>query len=167
MGFWTQWKKVRVGWFERIALKHVYYHMWNRSPVQIWCMRQGAQVWCTGMNLRNGMGKEVGGGFTMGNTCTPMAYSCQCMQKPPQYCKVISFQLKQINYFILLFFFNFYFYFVLLYNTVLVLPYIDMNPPRVYMHSQTWTPPPTSLPITSLLAIPVHQPQACCILHRT
>ena len=25
------------------------------------------------------------------------------------------------------------FYFILLYNTVLVLPYIDMNPPRVYM----------------------------------
>ena len=35
------------------------------------------------------------------------------------------------------FFFNFNFYFILLYNTVLVLPYIDMNPPRVYMHSQT------------------------------
>ena len=35
------------------------------------------------------------------------------------------------------FFFNFYFYFILLYNTVLVLPYIDMNPPRVYMRSQT------------------------------
>ena len=32
---------------------------------------------------------------------------------------------------------NSYFYFVLLYNTVLVLPYIDMNPPRVYMRSQT------------------------------
>ena len=29
------------------------------------------------------------------------------------------------------FFFNFYFYLILLYNTVLVLPYIDMNPPRV------------------------------------
>ena len=29
------------------------------------------------------------------------------------------------------------FYFILLYNTVLVLPYIDMNPPRVYMSSQT------------------------------
>ena len=40
---------------------------------------------------------------------------------------------------------NFYFYFILLYNTVLVLPYIDMNPPWVYMSSQTWTPfpPPT------------------------
>ena len=36
-----------------------------------------------------------------------------------------------------LFFFNFYFYFFLLYNTVLVLPYIDMNPPQVYMQSQT------------------------------
>ena len=32
---------------------------------------------------------------------------------------------------------NFYFYFILLYNTVLVLPYIDMDPPRVYMRSQT------------------------------
>ena len=33
----------------------------------------------------------------------------------------------------LLFFFNF----ILLYNTVLVLPYIDMNPPRVYTSSQS------------------------------
>jgi len=30
----------------------------------------------------------------MGNTCTPMADSCECMGKPPQYCKVISLQLK-------------------------------------------------------------------------
>ena len=28
--FWTLWEKARVGWFEGIALKHVYYHMWNR-----------------------------------------------------------------------------------------------------------------------------------------
>ena len=33
------------------------------------------------------------------------------------------------------FFFNFSFYFILLYNTVLVLPYIDMNLPRGYMSS--------------------------------
>ena len=39
-----------------------------------------------------------------------------------------------------LYFLNFYFYFILLYNTVLVLPYIDMNQPRVYMSSQSWTP---------------------------
>ena len=34
----------------------------------------------------------------------------------------------------------FFFNFILLYNTVLVLPYIDMNPPWVYMSSQSWTP---------------------------
>ena len=35
-----------------------------------------------------------GGGFRMGNTYTPMEDSCQCMAKPIQCCKVISFQLK-------------------------------------------------------------------------
>ena len=59
----------------------MYYHMWNRSPVQVRCMRQGAQDWCTGMTLRDGMGREVGGGFKMGNTCTPMADSRQCVAK--------------------------------------------------------------------------------------
>ena len=24
--FWTMWEKVRVGQYERIALKHIYYH---------------------------------------------------------------------------------------------------------------------------------------------
>ena len=37
---------------------------------------------------------EGGWGFRMGNTCTPMVDSCQCMAKPIQYCKVISLQLK-------------------------------------------------------------------------
>ena len=57
-------------------------------------MRQGAQGWCTGMTQRDGMGKEVGAGFRMGDTCTPVADSSQCRQKPLQYCKVISLQLK-------------------------------------------------------------------------
>ena len=30
----------------------------------------------------------MGGGFRMGNTCTPVADSCQCMAKPIQCCKV-------------------------------------------------------------------------------
>ena len=38
------------------------------------------------------------------------------------------------------------FFFFLLYNTVLVLPYIDMNPPQVYMSSQPWTPLPPPSP---------------------
>ena len=33
-------------------------------------MRQGAQRWCTGMTLRDEMGREVGGGFRMGNMYT-------------------------------------------------------------------------------------------------
>ena len=33
-------------------------------------------------------GREVGGGFRMGNTCTLMADSSQCMAKPIQYFKV-------------------------------------------------------------------------------
>ena len=47
-----------------------------------------------GMTWRDGMGKEVEGVFRMGNTCTPVADSCQCMAKPIQYWKVISLQLK-------------------------------------------------------------------------
>ena len=39
-----------------------------------------------------------------------------------------------------------FFFIYFLYNTVLVLPYIDMNPPRVYMRSQTWTPLPPPSP---------------------
>ena len=47
-----------------------------------------------------------------------------------------------VFYFIFYFFKFFNFYFTLLYNTVLVLPYIDMNPPRVYTSSQSWIPLP-------------------------
>ena len=65
--FWTPWEKARERWFERRALKHVYYSMWTRSPVQVWCMRLGAQGWCTGMALRHGMGREMGGGTQDGD----------------------------------------------------------------------------------------------------
>ena len=59
-------------------------------------MRLGTQGQCTGMTLRDGMEREVGAGFRMGDACTPMAESCQCMAKKKtlQYCKVISLQLK-------------------------------------------------------------------------
>ena len=35
---------------------------------------------------RDGMGREVGGGFRMGNICTPMADSCECMAKTIHFC---------------------------------------------------------------------------------
>ena len=44
------------------------------------------------------------------------------------------------------FFFFPFIYLFLLYNTVFVLPYIDMNPPQVYMSSQSWTPLPPPSP---------------------
>jgi hypothetical protein len=39
------------------------------------------------MTQRNGTGREVGGGYRMGNTCTPVAGSCSCMAKPKPHVK--------------------------------------------------------------------------------
>ena len=36
-------------------------------------MIQDAWGWCTGMTLRDGMRREVGGEFRIWNICTPMA----------------------------------------------------------------------------------------------
>ena len=35
-------------------------------PIEVCCMRWGAQGWCTGMTQRDGMGREVGGGVQDG-----------------------------------------------------------------------------------------------------
>ena len=69
------WERARLGWYGRMALKHVSYHMWNKLPVQVRCIIQGARGWCTGITQRDEIGREVGGGFRMGSTCTPMADS--------------------------------------------------------------------------------------------
>ena len=60
-------------------------------------MIQGTRGWCTGMTQRDGVGREVGEGFRMGNTCTPVADSCQCIGKPIQCCKVISLQKYKLK----------------------------------------------------------------------
>ena len=41
-----------------------------------------------GLMHDTGLGREVGRTFRMGNTCIPVADSCQCMAKPIQYSKV-------------------------------------------------------------------------------
>ena len=38
-------------------------------PVQVQCTMLDAWGWCTGTTQRDGMGREEGGGFRMGNTC--------------------------------------------------------------------------------------------------
>ena len=37
--------------------------------------------WCTEMTQRDGMEREEGGGFRMGNTCIPVVDSFLCMAK--------------------------------------------------------------------------------------
>ena len=44
--------------------------------------------WCTGMTQRDGMGREEGGGFRMGNTCIPVAHSFWYLAKLIQLFKV-------------------------------------------------------------------------------
>ena len=39
------------------------------------CLGLDAWGWCTGTTQRDGMGREEGGGFRMGNTCIPVADS--------------------------------------------------------------------------------------------
>ena len=70
-----------------IASRH--FNLWATREVE----RVG-QLHSSPFKIILGIGREVGGGFRMGNTCTPMADSCWCMAKPIQYCKVISLQLK-------------------------------------------------------------------------
>ena len=46
-----------------------------------WMHETSAQGWCTGMTQRDGLGREMGGGFRMGNTSKSMAESHQCVAK--------------------------------------------------------------------------------------
>ena len=65
------------------------------------------------------------------------------------------------------YFFILLFFFFLLYDTVLVLPYIDMNLPRVYMSSQSWTslPPPSPYhPSGSSQCISPKHPVSCILI---
>ena len=43
---------------------------------------------CLGLVQRDGMGREEGGGFRMGNICIPVADSFRYLAKPIQYFKV-------------------------------------------------------------------------------
>ena len=62
----------------------------SKSDAQYWMLGAGALG-----RQRDGMGREEGGGFRMGNTCIPVADSCCYMAKPIQYCKVKKINLKK------------------------------------------------------------------------
>ena len=46
--------------------------------------------WCTGTTQKEGMGREEGGGFRIGNTGIPVVDSFRYLAKLIQYCKVIN-----------------------------------------------------------------------------
>ena len=82
---------------ERTASKHVYYQGWNRSPVQVGCIRHvlraAALAWPRGM----GWGVRREGTSGWGTHVNPWLIHVSVWQKPLQYCKVISLQLIKIN----------------------------------------------------------------------
>ena len=95
--FWTLWEKARVGWSERIALKHVYYQVWNRSPAQVGCMRQVLRAGALGRPRGMGWEGRRVGGSGWGTHVNQWLIHVNVWQKPLQYCKVISLQLIKIN----------------------------------------------------------------------
>ena len=46
-----------------------------------WMHETSAWTWCTGKTQRDWVGREVGGGIEMGDTCKSMANSGQCITK--------------------------------------------------------------------------------------
>ena len=95
--FWTLWEKARVGWSERTVSKHVYYQVWNRSPVQVGCMRQVLGAGALGRPRGMGWGGRRERGSGWGTHVSPWLIHVNVWQKPLQYCKVISLQLIKIN----------------------------------------------------------------------
>ena len=79
--FWTLWEKLRVGCFERTALKCILSRV-KQITSPGWMHETSARGWCTGKTQRDRVEREVGGEIGMGNTCISMADSCQCMTKP-------------------------------------------------------------------------------------
>ena len=94
--FWAPWEKARVGWSERTASKHVYYQVWNRSPVQVGCMRQVLGPGALGRPRGMGWGGRREGSSGWGTHVNPWLIHVNVWQKPLQYCKVISLQLIKI-----------------------------------------------------------------------
>ena len=72
----------RIDCFELLAVRGtlkslLQHHVWNELPVQVRCTILDAWGWCTGTTQGDGMGREEGGGFRMGNTCIPVVDSFQ------------------------------------------------------------------------------------------
>ena len=85
----------RWGWDVLRASKHVYYLGWNRSPAQVECMRQVLGPGALGRPRGIGWRGKWEGVSGWGIHVNPWLIHVNVWQKPLQYCKVISLQLKK------------------------------------------------------------------------
>ena len=95
--FWTLWEKAGVRYFEWIALKHVYYLGWNRSPAQAGCMIQVPRTGSLGRPRGIRWRGRWEGESELGILVNPWLIHVNVWQKSLQCCKVISLQLIKIN----------------------------------------------------------------------
>ena len=86
-----------LGWTGWIFCNPRDSQVWNRSPVQVGCMRQvhgaGALGWPRGM----GWGGRWEGGSVWGTHVNPWLIQVNLWKNPLQYCKIIILQLIKIN----------------------------------------------------------------------
>ena len=87
------WERTREGWYGRMVLKHVNYHMCKESPAQVGCMRQvlrpGALGRPRGMGWRGRWERGSGWGIHV----YPRLIHVNVWQEPLQCCEVVSLQL--------------------------------------------------------------------------
>ena len=95
--FWTLWEKVRVGCFKRIALKHVYYLGWNRSPAQVGCMRQALGPGALGRPRGSGWRGRWEGGSGCGTHVNPWLFHFNVWQNSLQIKKIIKIKKRIIE----------------------------------------------------------------------
>ena len=81
----TQMKNAFDGLLSRVNMETLSLRIWQETLAKLKNKEKNST---RTVFKRDGMGKEVGGGFRMGNTCTPVADACLCMAKPIQYFKV-------------------------------------------------------------------------------
>ena len=90
------WEKARVGWYERITLKHVFTICKIDDQCQFNAWIRALKAGALGQPQRDGVGE--GGGWEIQNGGTyvqPWLIHVNVWQKPPQCCKVVSLQLKK------------------------------------------------------------------------
>ena len=70
------------GMFQENSMETCILSMVKQITSPGWMHETSAGAWCTGKTQRDRVGRVVGGGIRMGNTCNSMADSCQYMTKP-------------------------------------------------------------------------------------